>query len=75
MENIDIYKDILENIDIDREILENINIDKEISENIDIDKISNRLEFGISNRARSESRSNSVLENHRPPTGEDLTQS
>ena len=32
-----------ENIDID--------IDKEISENIDIDEISNRLEFGISNRA------------------------
>ena len=32
--------------------LENIDIDKEISENIDIDKISNRLEFGISNRAR-----------------------
>ena len=28
-----------------------IDIDKEISENIDIDKISNRLEFGISNRA------------------------
>ena len=41
--NIDIDKDILENIDID--------IDKEILENIDIDKISNRLEFGISNRA------------------------
>ena len=36
----------MENIDID------IDIDKEISENIDIDKISNRLEFGISNRAR-----------------------
>ena len=33
----------MENIDID--------IDKEILENIDIDKISNRLEFGISNRA------------------------
>ena len=29
-----------------------IDIDKEIFENIDIDKISNRLEFGISNRAR-----------------------
>ena len=45
------YIDI--NIDIDKEILENIDsdIDKEISENIDIDKISNRLEFGISNRA------------------------
>ena len=28
-----------------------IDIDKEILENIDIDKISNRLEFGISNRA------------------------
>ena len=38
-------------IDIDKEILENIDIDKKISENIDIDKISNRLEFGISNRA------------------------
>jgi len=36
----------LENIDID------IDIDKEISENIDIDKISNRLEYGISNRAK-----------------------
>ena len=35
----------MENIDID------IDIDKEILENIDIDKISNRLEFGISNRA------------------------
>ena len=43
--DIDIDKEILENIDID------INIDKEIWENIDIDKISNRLEFGISNRA------------------------
>ena len=43
MENID--------IDIDKEILENIDIDKEILENIDMDKISNRLEFGISNRA------------------------
>ena len=29
-----------------------IDIDKEILENIDIDKISNRLEFGISNRAK-----------------------
>ena len=48
---INIDKEILENIDIDKEILENIDIDKEISENIDIDKISNRLEFGISNRA------------------------
>ena len=55
--DIDIDKDILENIDIDididKEILENIDIDididKEILENIDIDKISNRLEFGISN--------------------------
>ena len=61
LENIDIDIDmdkyILENIDmvidIDKEILENIDIDidKEILENIDIDKISNRLEFGISNRA------------------------
>ena len=33
----------MKNIDID--------IDKEIFENIDIDKISNQLEFGISNRA------------------------
>merc|ERR1712061_276235 len=57
--DIDIDKYILENIDIvidiDKEILENIDIDididKEILENIDIDKISNRLEFGISNRA------------------------
>ena len=54
--DIDIDKDILENIDIDidKEILENIDIDididKEILENTDIDKISNRLEFGISNR-------------------------
>ena len=39
---------ILENIDID------INIDKEILETIDIDKILNRLEFGISNRAMSD---------------------
>ena len=36
----------LTNIDID------IDIDKESLENIDIDKISNRLEFGISNRGR-----------------------
>ena len=61
LENIDIYidinKEILENIgidiDINKEILENIDndidIDKEILANIDIDKISNRLEFGISN--------------------------
>ena len=35
----------MENIDID--------IDKEISKNIKIDIISNRLEFGISNRARA----------------------
>merc|ERR1711910_245194 len=63
--DIDIDREILENIgidiDIDKDILENIdidiNIDKEILENIDIDididkdKISNRLEFGISNRA------------------------
>ena len=61
MENIDIDNEILENIDIDKKILENIDneifenidIDKEIFENIDIDKISNRLEFGISNRATS----------------------
>ena len=65
LENIDIDinidKEILENIDIDIDIvkdsLENIDIvidiDKEILENIDIDKISNRLEFGISNRAIS----------------------
>ena len=60
LENIDIniYRVVLEyiNIDIDKEFLENIDIDididKEISENIDIDKILNRLEFGISNRAR-----------------------
>ena len=58
LKNIDIDKAILNiDIDIDKEILENIDIDidididKEISENIDIDKISNRLEFGISNRA------------------------
>ena len=39
---------------IDRAVQEYIDIDinKEILENIDIDKISNRLEFGISNRAR-----------------------
>ena len=56
-ENIDIDKANLKNIDIDididKEVLENIDIDididKEILENIDIDKISNRLEFGISN--------------------------
>ena len=56
--DIDIDKKIFENIDIDididKESLENIDIDidEEILENIDIDKISNRLEFGISNRAR-----------------------
>ena len=44
---------VLEYIDINKEILENIDIDKEILENIDIDKILNRLEFGISNRARA----------------------
>ena len=51
--DIDIEKEILENIDIDidKDILEDIDIDKEILVNIDIDKISNRLEFGISNRA------------------------
>merc|ERR1712088_612731 len=58
--DIAIDKEILENIDIDidKEILENIDIDididREILENIDIDKISNRLEFGISNRAKKE---------------------
>ena len=56
--NIDIDKAILKNIDIDvdidKENLVNIDIDKEILENIDIDKISNRLEFGISNRASSD---------------------
>ena len=51
--DIDIDKEILENIDIDLEILKNIDIDKEILQNIDIDKISNRLEFGISNTPRS----------------------
>ena len=57
LENIDIDIDddidmyFLENIDIDKDILKNIDIDKEILKNIDIDKISNRLEFGISNRA------------------------
>ena len=54
--DIDIDKAFLKNIGIDKEILENIDIDididKEISENIDIDKISNRLEFGISNSPR-----------------------
>ena len=47
LENIDI------DIDIDLEILKNIDIDididKEILQNIDIDKISNWMEFGISN--------------------------
>ena len=55
--DIDIDKDILENIDID------IDIDKEILENIDIDKISNRLEFGISNRANPGERDEEVEEN------------
>ena len=52
--DIDIDKEILVNIDIDidKEVFENIDIDKEILENIDIGKISNRLEFGISNRAK-----------------------
>ena len=44
---------ILKNIDIDIDFLENIDIDKGILQNIDIDKISYRLEFGISNRAKS----------------------
>ena len=51
MENIDIDMVIFD-IDIDKAIMKYINIDKEILENIDIDKILNRLEFGISNRAR-----------------------
>ena len=52
--DIDSANEILENINIDKEILENmdIDIDKEVLENIDTDKISNRLEFGISNRGR-----------------------
>ena len=54
-ENIDIDKANLKNIDIDidKEVLENIDIDidKEILENIDFDKITNQLEFGISNWA------------------------
>ena len=54
LENIDIDIDtdidmvILENIDID------IDIDKAILQNIDIDKISNRIKFGISNRANQD---------------------
>ena len=50
--DIEIDKEIFENIDIDidKEVSENIAIDKEILAKIDIDKISNRLEFGISNR-------------------------
>ena len=52
--NIDIDKGIWQNIDIDKAIMKNINIDKEILKNINIDKISNRLEFCISNRARCE---------------------
>ena len=48
---IDIAKEVLENIDIDN--LENIDIDidEEIWEKININKISNQLEFDISNRA------------------------
>ena len=71
MEDIDIDKDISENIDIDRAVLENIHIDiykeiledvdKEISENIDIDKISNRLEFCISNRAMTKPQHNCAI--------------
>ena len=58
LETIDINMVILENIDIDIEnnILENIDInidiDKENLQYIDIDKISNQLEFGISNTPR-----------------------
>ena len=37
------------------DFLENVDIDKGILQNIDIDKISYRLEFGISNRAREAS--------------------
>merc|ERR1719415_506217 len=74
--DIDIDKEILENInidiDIDKDILENIDIDididKEILENIDIDKISNRLEFGISNRAKLEASTARLL--HRRREGE-----
>ena len=50
---------LLKNIDIgidnDKAFLKNIgiDIDKEILENINIDKISNQLEFGISNRAKA----------------------
>ena len=62
MEYIDINKEILENIDID--------IDKEISENIDIDKISNRLEFGISNRAIGGRLVACVLSAHRKNGGD-----
>ena len=43
--------DEISNIYIDSRYID-IDINKEISDNIDIDKISNRLEFGISNRAR-----------------------
>ena len=49
--DIDIDRAFLEYINIKKGILENFNIDREISENINIDKISNRLEFGILNRA------------------------
>ena len=55
--NINIDMVILENINIfiniDMDFLDNINIDidKGIWQNINIDKISNRLEFGVSNRA------------------------
>ena len=54
LENIDIDKEIFEKIDIDKESLENIDIDidKANLKNINIDKISNQLEFGISNWAR-----------------------
>ena len=47
--DINIDKENLENIYIDREILENTDINMEILRNVD--KISNRLEFGISNRS------------------------
>ena len=53
------YRIFISNVDISAN-LENIDIDKEISENIDIDKISNRLEFGISNRAKAHTGENAT---------------
>ena len=43
-----IYRKEISIVDIST-LLKNIDIDKDILQNIDIDKISNRLEFGISN--------------------------